>query len=539
MENSNVMYIKGRIPGSVSATSSFEKGNMDASVIRMPQNISIGKSVQAQVVSINGQEIELLLNGNSNAKITAKVTNNLQVSLNQILNFEVIKSSNSVTLRPLFENLTSDKNIIKALKDANLPLNKNNIEMVGTMMQRSLPINRQALLEMNQYQVKYPETETRTLVEMKALEIPITDANIEQFTSYKGTNHYVSDAVLLISEKCQEMLSTLADNNQSSDLKSVLIKLSELLEKNSVPLETKSFGNNSIPQNESVEKVQAKDSNMEKRVITQSDEKSLERPNLEQPHTLKDSLQSEPIKTMISVSHGNLAKLFTDFSALDFSKEDFAVLKDFFKSEGFLRELHAALEERVLIGTEEFEQKEEVRKTFAKLTEQMNAIGRIADDVGQAGEQVEKATVSVKNNIEFMNILNQAFSYIQIPLRQRDMNGKGELFVYARKQNKKEANDELSAILHLDMKNLGEMDIHVKLNPDKVITNFYVETEEILDFLEPHFFELDTRLNKRGYQVETNGNISTDRKNSIEMLTEKEREEGSFLISESSFDARA
>ena len=52
------------------------------------------------------------------------------------------------------------------------------------------------------------------------------------------------------------------------------------------------------------------------------------------------------------------------------------------------------------------------------------------------------------------------------------------------------------------MDNLGPLDVLVTLKQNNVTTNFKVESDAILDFIETHIDELNMALNKLGYNVD-------------------------------------
>ena len=59
----------------------------------------------------------------------------------------------------------------------------------------------------------------------------------------------------------------------------------------------------------------------------------------------------------------------------------------------------------------------------------------------------------------------------------------------------------MKALLHLDMDNLGPMDVFVLLKANNVTTNFKVASDDILAYIEEHISELNERLNALGYSV--------------------------------------
>ena len=58
-------------------------------------------------------------------------------------------------------------------------------------------------------------------------------------------------------------------------------------------------------------------------------------------------------------------------------------------------------------------------------------------------------------------------------------------------------------MLHLEMEHLGTMDIQVAMQQNKVSTHFYMQKEEMLDFIETNIHILNERLTKKGYSMKT------------------------------------
>ena len=86
-----------------------------------------------------------------------------------------------------------------------------------------------------------------------------------------------------------------------------------------------------------------------------------------------------------------------------------------------------------------------------------------------------------------------------MPVKFSEGTGNGELYVFTNKKNLRNNTDNVSALLHLDMENLGPIDIYVKLSGKNVTTNFCLESDEMLDFIYEHIDRLNERLEALGY----------------------------------------
>ena len=153
--------------------------------------------------------------------------------------------------------------------------------------------------------------------------------------------------------------------------------------------------------------------------------------------------------------------------------------------------------------TKENAVKEQIAKNLIRLeklmdfAKQMNNQG-LADNINTA-----------KNNIDFLNNVNQYITMAQIPLKHIGGEGKGELYVYRRKKNN-DTDNSFKAFLHLDMDNLGPLDIYVTLEGKKVSTNFKVADDGILDFFEKNINVLNEKLQKLGYSTKFSVKLNSD-----------------------------
>ena len=86
------------------------------------------------------------------------------------------------------------------------------------------------------------------------------------------------------------------------------------------------------------------------------------------------------------------------------------------------------------------------------------------------------------------------------------------------------------------------MDVHVAMQQEKVSTHFYMQSEELLDFIEANIHILNERLTKKGYQMNTTVSVKEDA-NPRSVIDEflKQETDGlvSPVVSTKSFDVRA
>ncbi len=150
----------------------------------------------------------------------------------------------------------------------------------------------------------------------------------------------------------------------------------------------------------------------------------------------------------------------------------------------------------------------------------------------------------MQREVEFLNELNQNFAYVQLPLKMSGQHANGDLYVYTNKKGFAGRDGAVTAFLHLGMDHLGDMDVYVAIQRQKVSTKFYLEDDSIIDFLETHMDELNRRLAGKGYLMKSEllRKDHEDHGNVFDQMLKDSKSAGmspQILLSRQSFDARA
>ena len=220
-------------------------------------------------------------------------------------------------------------------------------------------------------------------------------------------------------------------------------------------------------------------------------------------------------------------------------------IKDFvkhvlFENKEFMWQVKDAFSQSILLNPEDVADPKKVMDLYNNLNQKLGQMAKILSDAGMNQNQVAQPLVHMQENVQFMNQLNQVFQYVQIPLRMFEKDVCGELCVYTNKKHLAQAEGNLSAFLHLDMEFLGPVDAYVNLqNGDFVSTNFYLQDDEMLDFINEHIHLLDERLEKKGYKVSTKTSIREQGEETSvvqQMLDHKSVDVKTKLLSVTSFD---
>lgn len=228
----------------------------------------------------------------------------------------------------------------------------------------------------------------------------------------------------------------------------------------------------------------------------------------------------------------------------NFIKEGFhESLKDLFGSRSFQNLLQSQMSNSWLIKPEEVADKENVERLYERIKEQTAKISEAFQMVDKADSAGAKSVNNLQNNIDFMNQINHLFTYVQLPLKMEGNQAHGDLYVYTNKKSLANKDGTVTALLHLDMENLGPMDVYVTMNTaqNKVSTNFTLKDEAALDLIAEHIHILNDRLEKRGYSMKADFRLKDDEEPEETNIMEEiiKQSKNIPVLSHTSFDMRA
>lgn len=532
--SSNISQVNQNITGNVDLkdTSSTEQGLRNG--MEVIQGKSPGQSITGEVILRDGSDI--LLELGKNQLLQAKLEGGMAPQPGQLLSFQIKNSSSTkVVLTPLFENLSQDPNVSKALQAAGLPENSITAGMVKAMMQEGLPIDRQSLYQMNRYINANPQVDIQTLVQMQRLSLPVTPENIAQFEAYKNYQHQMSesltDIVDAFTQTFQEITGSRSQQEGINFYKEILGILTEEL---------------TLAEGE--EKGQAVDSGgaNSNSAIAEGLGKGVDQ-EIFLPQNEKDALIEQlkkagvPDKLTNALENGSMGrKEFLGEIGKLLSEDTFPAKEALFKlleGKEFKHLLKGEMSKQWMIQPEEVAKERTVDKFYEKLNSQMNRINELLTQSGRTATPLGKAVSNVTGNIDFMNQLNQMFTYVQLPLKMQSQNANGELFVYTNKKSLAKKDGNVSALLHLDMDHLGSMDVYVALNNQKVSTKFYMADDSALDLIAQNINILNERLESRGYLMSAEFVNRDEKTNVMDEILKQDK--NISVLAGYSFDARA
>ena len=506
-----------------------------ARIVRSVYAMKAGDTLQGELVSAKGTDISLLLG--DVVTLQAKLDKELALTPGQMMSFTVNSNKHGkLSLSPLFANTGMEQNAIKALDAASIPVTDKTMAMAEELMKQGMPINKQTLSTVYRQMGMYPEAEVADLVMLNKMNIPVSDENISNMYLYRTNQQYLFSDLQGLSTQMADVLTEMNASGQT-DLVTAFVKgllqiFTEVTDSTIISRESVTEGQNLqviLPDGGNVS------SSME--VVSEANEESR---NIGEP--VKDG-KALPAEGKESVSETTADSLKTAQNST--AEKEAQLLKLLHAHEGktpegktqLVNTLFSMIKEQMLMNPEEIRSAEYVKNFYEKLTDSMDKLQELLKNVGKEASPLAKETANVKSNIQFMNQINELYHYVQLPIKMNNAQAKGDLYVYKRKQAKTGDDGKLTALLHLSMPTLGNMDVFLTLQEGKLSTRFCMEKEELIDFMEAHMEELNSRLMKKGYQVQTSVTAgSKEEKTVIEHIMDNELPIP--VMTSRSFDAR-
>ena len=136
----------GSTPDPVAASSAGAKteyagrGSADSQV----RGLVPGQTVSGEVVDRSGDEIQIRIA--KDTVIHARMEKEIQTNTGQNVTFQIrSNASGMIALRPLFHNMAQENTALRALSQAGIQVNGKSMQMVFSMMQEGMSIDKGSL----------------------------------------------------------------------------------------------------------------------------------------------------------------------------------------------------------------------------------------------------------------------------------------------------------------------------------------------------------------------------------------------------------
>lgn len=513
---------------------SVKEANTQA-LLDLLDNLSVGDTLLGKIVSSDENSVTLLTN--DNVLINAKAETMVSVDKGRTVLFEVTKSlGKDLNLRPLNINTNTERTATIALKEASIPLTPRSLEYTVRQMEYGNPIDRKSLSEGFREVALNEQVPVKYIADLQQLNIPRTEENIQQFKAYLNMENSVVDSFSEISE---ELSSVITDKLSLlfSKADDVLLNQASFKEIAESAFQD-SFVNPSVPKTLS----EGLDSLINNLFREMGLENKPETQDINLPSTNlnnEDAVQSSIIPAKDQTTAKSLfEQLLNNPGAEEPGDKNILINRNF--SEGLkpvIKDfISKAFDLNFSIKQDSPDKKGDIKNLYSRLYDESHKLLSMIKDSLPKESPLTASVNNLSNNIDFMESLNHFIPYVQIPLSRDGATKNSELYVFKNGKSLSSKDSELTAFVHLDTDNLGPTDVFVKLNGDHVSTNFRLEKEEYLDFIESNIHYLNKRLSDKGYSFSCDVKLSDGASSPIEEMLNKTSPH--LMVADISFDAR-
>lgn len=547
-------------------------------------NLAVGQIISGQVVAVDGDVASVEVAPGT--VLQAKVEGGLSLLKGMSVSFEVSgMSEKQIALRALFQNTANIATINKALGAAELPVSSETTTMVNAMMKEGMPIDKSALQAMYRQVAAHPDVSGDTIVTMNRLQIPVTDANVKQFSDYMNMEHQIRGSVESIGDSMVSTVAQLVSEGKVTEAAQILREFANVFMQSgegtqamtgenlqgqtvltqmpentevtgqTVPEQAIATENGKVIIQEEVAAGRASAVSLEElmRAVTagaedvaktqdfggapkmqalMSEMESLGLPSDKAQEFLQGQLSGKELLEFTNQLLSGMAEKGSGMSHTQLSH-----LSELLQRPELQDAVKTQIFEQWLMSPEDVADKEKVSEFYSKLSEQSGKLAEALKNIPGAEQNLTNQISNVHQNVDFMNQLNQTMSYVQLPLKLAGDNAHGDLYVYTNKKNLAQNDGNVSAFLHLDMDHLGPVDVYVAMQNQKVSTQFYLRDDEMLAFIHENIGILNERLEQKGYQMNAQFSVKEKPGNVMQEILEDRCE--NVRIGTNSFDMRA
>ena len=608
--------------------SDLPSSNVSGDGLSYLSSLKNGDKFTAKVVDVSGSDVTLKLP--SGGTVNAKLSSDMNISEGQTISFEVKNGGSTVSITPLLTNTSADISVLKALNQAQLPVNEASVGMTTEMMKAGLSIDRASLLGMYEKVMNNPSANVSDIVDLSKLGLPINEENLSNIESYKNLSYQIDSGLQTLAEKTDQALLDMVkggDVTNAAKLMSSIVDASLSYLEEGVSIEEFVSGNVNPLDSELGEEATVVNSDNAGEVAQTSEEaeaatskegtpaaassefraadkasgdaasralellknlnstESTAKPDTASGNTVSQTQvptaeTSANAGSVLNTASDNLIENFDKVVSLykEISGDSEYVptdMKDLFSRISMLTQKAIAdgdsqtlnklvdsdplkklslgtLKDMWSISPSEVADKEKVESLYRRLSSQLNMLKDGLVSANAQNTPAFNATNNMSSNIDFLQQINQMYAYIQLPIKlSGGESAHGDLYVFSNKKNMSSDDSVVTAFMHLDMDNLGPVDVYVSMDVNaggKVSTNFTVADDEILDFLNDNMHLLTDRLAKRGYDLQASMKVKGEEedpeenaldKGGVNLLLVHAGTAGSYKGSMRSFDVRA
>lgn len=472
----------------------------------------------------------------------------------------------------------------KALDAAGLSPTEKNFSAVKELMEAGMPVDKGSIVKLLSQSMKFEGTSMQTLVSLNKMNIPVTEANIAQYERYQNYSHQLLGDMEHTADDMASFVKAFPEGTSGTTLLSVAEQVIDIFSESpekQAAIQSDTSSAEYAGRNENMEII--KDSlNADTHESVESMKVSLDAKTHENAEVMKASLNMQdsdigkeiktdvnaPVETngQSAVSEGSEPLSYQQISdKTGLTKGDMIHLENMLQKAGMsgeqmkeilqgagsseellknltnnlsrmngmdaaIRNILDSVEYKKLFSNmikehwsmdpKTMKDSKEIEELYNKILKQGKAFEEAIASKGGEPKEFQQSSQNMRQNMQFMEQLNNQMIYAQMPLKFSGQNVNSELYVYADKRKLMEKKDGISVMLHLDMEHLGMTDIKVTLTGTNVNARFYLNDQKSVDIIADNMEQLEKELIKRGFTL-TNEVVKRTPQESVNMVVDE------------------
>ena len=535
----NVMDALKGLTGGATVSDATATGSVTASLQQ-------GQVFRGEILNITANDVTILLDNQQ--VLNAKLGESLELNIGQRMYFEVKENQGEqIFIRPM-QNMNPDGQSMaaeKALATNGFAFTERNFTIVNHLMEAGMPLDKESMRKIMQQAMRLPEADIKQLVDMNRLGIPVNEVNVRQFAQYTAHQHQLTQNMQQVLDGLDQAImagNETVDLEQMQNLNRQLMDIfgwkmpdtagmaeqpGILGEENVNPsltgemvtevaaeatTETTQVAAEVTTETAQVAESAQSSENPEAQKTEQTSVttgQSIINSDLPAPdRTFLSELRTQlmemgiPEETAQNLTNGEhsygsiLSKVSSLLEQQGLVAEQAS--RNFFQSDNYRKLVKKGIQEEWLMKPDAMKEPKEIDRLYEKIFRQSAQLEESFVSSEQSGKQFSEQSQNMRENLQFMQQLNQQFIFAQLPMKMNGQDANSELFVYANKKKLQQA-DGVRVLLHLDMPHLGSTDILVRLKEKMLHATFTMEDETSVSVIAENMEELTHKLEDKGF----------------------------------------
>lgn len=533
-----------------------------------------GAVFKGEILDIAGDKVTIELE--NQARLQARLQEGIELGVGDRLLFSVKENYNSqILIKPLFDSLYSaqTQTLEKVLDAAGLSPTERNFSVAKELMDAGMPVDKGSIVKVLSQSMKFEGTSMQTLVALNKMNIPVTEGNIAQYERYQNCSHQLTGDIIASAESIADFASAMPEDTSAENMLALTGEILDIfsadsgenadIAANNQALQDMKAANDGalsaddlLQSGQTVSEAGKENTDTEKILQTANEMEAADTVNREAAENLKetsveketvvsfynhsaekfgldkDTLQNlsqtlqkagvspEQTRTMLQNANSLEELLKQITKALLNNGADASAVHTVITSNEFRKMLSELVKNSWSMDPKAMKDPKEIDELYDKMIKQSKAFEEALSAKGGDSGQFQQSSQNMRQNMNFMEQLNNQMIYAQMPLKLSNQNANSELYVYADKRKLSEKKDGISVMLHLDMDHLGMTDIKVTLTGTNVNARFYLNNQQSVDIIADNMEQLAQQLQKRGFSL-TNEVIKRQPQESINKVVDE------------------